>query len=82
MIFLKENIPAWFQSILFIVVLIIMGIAFFILPRENISLVEKRRLASDPVFSGRLIKAANGANRIGARPIVSIQDAIPVLGVP
>ncbi|MDD5176074.1 MAG: diguanylate cyclase [Sterolibacterium sp.] len=50
---------------------------------EDVSLSElAHAVKTDPVFSGRLIKAANGANRIGARAIVSILDAITVLGVP
>ncbi len=51
--------------------------------RDGIGLSELvHAIKSDPVFSGRLIKAANGANRIGGRPIVSILDAVTVLGVP
>ena len=50
---------------------------------EEVSLTElAHAIKTDPVFSGRLIKAANGANRIGGRPIVSILDAITLLGVP
>lgn len=37
---------------------------------------------TDPAFVGRLIRAANGANTIGRRPLVSVQDAIMYLGVP
>ncbi len=36
----------------------------------------------DPAFVGRLIKAANGAKPHGRRPIVSIQDALTILGIP
>lgn len=51
--------------------------------QDDVALSElAHAIKTDPVFSGRLIKAANGANRIGARPIVSIQDAVAVLGVP
>ncbi|MBI5921361.1 MAG: diguanylate cyclase [Betaproteobacteria bacterium] len=51
--------------------------------QEEVSLHDlAHTIKTDPVFCGRLIKAANGANRAGARPIVSIQDAIALLGVP
>ncbi|MFA7270009.1 MAG: diguanylate cyclase [Sterolibacterium sp.] len=51
--------------------------------QDDVSLNElAHAIKTDPVFSGRLIKAANGANRIGGRPVVSILDAITVLGVP
>jgi two-component system cell cycle response regulator len=39
-------------------------------------------IKADPAFVGRLIKAANGINMIGRRPIVSVHDALTVLGVP
>lgn len=51
--------------------------------REDASLTElTHAIRADPAFSGRLIKAANGVNGIGRRPIVSIQNALTVLGVP
>ncbi|OIQ97300.1 response regulator PleD [mine drainage metagenome] len=51
--------------------------------REDASLAElTHAIRADPAFSGRLIKAANGVNGIGRRPIVSIQNALTVLGVP
>ncbi len=37
---------------------------------------------TDPAFVGRLIKAANGALPVGRRPVVSINDALTILGVP
>lgn len=39
-------------------------------------------IRTDPAFVGRLIKAANGVIGYGRRPIVSVQDALTVLGVP
>ncbi len=51
--------------------------------REDVPLAElTHAIRTDPAFSGRLIKAANGVNGIGRRPIVSIQNALTVLGVP
>jgi len=51
--------------------------------QEEVSLHDlAHAIKTDPVFCGRLIKAANGVNRAGARPLVSIQDAIALLGVP
>jgi len=51
--------------------------------REDVPLGElTHAIRTDPAFSGRLIKAANGVNGIGRRPIVSIQNALTVLGVP
>ena len=51
--------------------------------KENIALAElAHAIKADPAFVGRLIKAANGINMIGRRPIVSVQDALTVLGVP
>ena len=39
-------------------------------------------IRSDPAFVGRLIKAANGIIGYGRRPIVSVQDALTILGMP
>jgi two-component system, cell cycle response regulator len=51
--------------------------------RENLSISELAQVVrTDPAFVGRLIKAANGAQAHGRRPIVSIQDALTVLGIP
>jgi diguanylate cyclase (GGDEF)-like protein len=51
--------------------------------KEDTSLAELARVVrTDPAFVGRLIKAANGAQAHGRRPIVSIQDALTVLGIP
>ncbi|HEY6898263.1 MAG TPA: diguanylate cyclase [Rhodocyclaceae bacterium] len=36
----------------------------------------------DPAFVGRLIKAANSVKASGHRPIVSIKDALMVMGIP
>ena len=36
----------------------------------------------DPAFVGRLIKAANGIVGYGHRPVVSVQEALTVLGLP
>jgi len=36
----------------------------------------------DPAFAGRIIKTANGVRPVGRRAIVSIQDALTILGVP
>ena len=41
-----------------------------------------RLVQTDPAFVGRLIKAANGANGTGRRPVASVQDALTVLGLP
>lgn len=51
--------------------------------KESVSLAElAHAIKADPAFVGRLIKAANGVNMIGRRPIISVQDALTVLGVP
>ncbi len=39
-------------------------------------------IKADPAFVARLIKAANGVNAIGKRPVLSIQNALTVLGLP
>lgn len=53
--------------------------------RDDVSLVELARvIKTDPAFVGRLLKAANGVNALGfgRRPVVSVQDALVVLGIP
>lgn len=56
-----------------------------LLQREDVSMGElAHAIKADPAFVGRLLKAANsvGALGFGRRPVVSIQDALVVLGVP
>ncbi len=53
--------------------------------RDDVSMAEIARVVkTDPAFVGRLVKAANGVNALGPgkRPIVSVQDALTVLGLP
>jgi diguanylate cyclase (GGDEF)-like protein len=51
--------------------------------RESTSLaVVAHALKADPTFSLRLIKVANGASGSDHRPVVSLRDAVAVLGVP
>ena len=51
--------------------------------QEDVSMAELAHLVrTDPAFVGRLIKAANGLIGYGRRPIVSVQDALTVLGLP
>lgn len=51
--------------------------------KENCALPDLARAAKfDPAFVGRLIKAANLLHAGGRRPIVSIPDALMVLGIP
>ena len=51
--------------------------------KDSVTLAElAHAVKSDPAFVGRLIKAANGANAYGRRPVVSIHDALTVLGLP
>lgn len=50
--------------------------------RETLSISELAQVVrTDPAFVGRLIKAANSVQANSRRPIVSIQDALNVLGV-
>lgn len=50
---------------------------------ENVSMGELARvIKGDPAFVGRLIKAANGAVATERRAIVSVQEALMVLGLP
>src|SRR5574340_869900 len=51
--------------------------------REDASMAELAHIVkSDPAFVGRLIKAANSVNMSPGRPVVSVQDALVVLGMP
>lgn len=51
--------------------------------QDEVSIAElARTIRTDPALVGRLIKAANGAIGYGRRPIVSVQDALTVLGLP
>lgn len=51
--------------------------------QDDASMAELAQLIrTDPAFVGRLIKAANGIIGYGRRPIVSVQDALTVLGMP
>ena len=51
--------------------------------KEDASMAELARIIkSDPAFVGRLIKAANSVNANPGRPVVSVQDALVVLGMP
>jgi diguanylate cyclase (GGDEF)-like protein len=53
--------------------------------RDDVSMGEMARvIKTDPAFVGRLVKAANSVNTLGygRRPVVSVQDALMVLGVP
>lgn len=50
---------------------------------EEVSIPELARvIKSDPAFVGRLIKAANGLVPINRRAVVSVQEALMVLGLP
>ncbi|ENO87506.1 sensor domain-containing diguanylate cyclase [Thauera linaloolentis] len=49
----------------------------------DVSMAELARvIKGDPAFVGRLIKAANGSLGKGRRAVVSVQDALMVLGLP
>ncbi len=51
--------------------------------KENASMAELVRVIKpDPAFVGRLIKAANSVNANPGRPVVSVQEALVVLGMP
>lgn len=51
--------------------------------RDDASLADlAQTVRADPAFVGRLIKAANSAGSGPHRPIVAIQDALAVLGIP
>ena len=62
------------------------GVALAILrltQKEDASMAELARIVkSDPAFVGRLIKAANSVNANPGRPVVSVQEALVVLGMP
>ncbi|WP_341678884.1 diguanylate cyclase [Niveibacterium sp. SC-1] len=50
---------------------------------EDVSMAELGHIIrSDPAFSGRLIKAANGLQGYGRRAVASVQDALLILGLP
>lgn len=50
---------------------------------ESVSVADLAHvIKADPAFVGRMIKAANGVNAGSRRPVVSVHDAIIVLGVP
>lgn len=49
--------------------------------RQDISVTDLARLVkTDPAFVGRLLKAANGINAAGRRPVASVPDALVMLG--
>jgi two-component system cell cycle response regulator len=51
--------------------------------QEDVSMAELARvIRSDPAFVGRLIKAANGIVAMTRRPVVSVHEALMVLGLP
>lgn len=62
------------------------GVALAILrltQKEDASMAELARIVkTDPALVGRLIKAANGVNANPGRPVVSVQEALVVLGMP
>ncbi len=50
---------------------------------DDVSMSELTQvIKSDPAFVGRLIKAANGTVRLSGRAIVSVPEALVVLGLP
>ncbi len=50
--------------------------------RGDASLAELARLVQgDPALVGRLVRAANGSQGSGARPVVALRDALAVLGM-
>jgi len=50
---------------------------------DDVSMAELGHIIrSDPAFSGRLIKAANGLQGYGRRPVAAVQDALLILGLP
>jgi diguanylate cyclase (GGDEF)-like protein len=56
-----------------------------LMARDDVSNADLARIIkTDPAFVGRLVKAANGVNALGygKRPVVSVQDAVMVLGIP
>lgn len=51
--------------------------------KEDASMAELARIIkADPAFVGRLVKAANSVNANPGRPVVSVQEALVVLGMP
>ncbi|HEY6896204.1 MAG TPA: diguanylate cyclase [Rhodocyclaceae bacterium] len=50
--------------------------------KDDVTVAElAHAISPDPAFVGRLIKAANGAQALGRRPVASIGDAVSVLGI-
>src|SRR6516225_810131 len=50
---------------------------------EDVSMAELARIAGgDPAFVARIVRAANGLVGYRQRPIVAVQDAILMLGLP
>ncbi|MRD73113.1 diguanylate cyclase [Rhodocyclus tenuis] len=50
--------------------------------RDDVGFIDiERAIKSDPAFVGRLLKTANIAARERGRPVVSVPDAIKVLGI-
>jgi diguanylate cyclase (GGDEF)-like protein len=62
------------------------GVAVAILrlaQREDVTGSDLARLVkTDPAFAGRLIKAANSVNVAARRPVVAVNEAIMLLGIP
>ncbi len=51
--------------------------------QDEVSITELARvIAGDPAFVGRVIKAANGVIGFNRRPVVSVHEALVVLGLP
>lgn len=51
--------------------------------KEETSLAElSHAIKTDPAFAGRIIKAANAIRPAERRPVVAIQDALSLLGIP
>ena len=51
--------------------------------QDEVSMADLARVISgDPAFAGRIIKAANGLIALNRRPVVSVQEALLVLGLP
>lgn len=51
--------------------------------QDEVSIPElARAISGDPAFVGRVLKAANGLLHAGRRPVMSVAEALMVLGVP
>lgn len=51
--------------------------------QDEVSIPELARvIGGDPAFVGRVIKAANGMIAHGRRPVISVSEALMVLGIP